>query len=130
MSILKPTYCLDCNKEVEGRSDKIFCDKQCRSSYHYKNNRAKKISLFKQIDLQLKLNRKLLKHFNQAGKAEIRKEKLTSVGFNPKYFTHYWKNQKGNVYLFCYEYGYLAIKKENIDKYLLVHWQDYMGGNN
>ena len=126
MSILKPTYCLDCSKEVVGRSDKIFCDKQCRSSYHYKNNRVNKISLFQQIDLQLKLNRKLLKHFNQAGKAEIRKDKLIGAGFNPRYFTHYWKNQSGDVYLFCYEYGFLAKTKHKTDKYLLVIWQDYM----
>lgn len=129
MSILKPTFCLDCAKEVVGRSDKIFCDKECRSSYHYKKNRAKNLTLFKQIDLQIKLNRKLLMHFNQAGKAVIRKDKLIAAGFNPKYFTHYWKNQKGDVYLFCYEHGYLAKTEQRTDKYVLVQWQDYMGEN-
>lgn len=128
MSILKPIYCLDCNKEIEGRSDKIFCDDQCRSSYHYKKNKAQKISLYKEIDRQIKLNRKLLRHFNQAGKAVIRKDKLLVAGFNPKYFTHYWKNQKGDVYLFCYEFGFLAKTEHKTDKYVLVRWQDYMDG--
>lgn len=126
MSVLNPTYCLDCGKEIEGRIDKIFCDAQCKSSYHYKKKKADKDSLFKKIDLQLKLNRNLLKHFNQAGKAEIRKEKLIAAGFNPKYFTHYWKNTKGDVYLFCYEYGFLAKTNQKMDKYVLVKWQDYM----
>jgi len=31
---------------------------------------------------------------------------LIDQGFNPKFFTHYWKNNKGDVYLFCYEYGF------------------------
>jgi hypothetical protein len=48
------------------------------------------------------------------------------VGFNPKYFTHYWKNKKGNVYLFCYEFGFLETQEQNKKKYVLVQWQDYM----
>ena len=121
-----PRLCLDCDKEIEGRIDKIFCNKYCRSSYQYKQKKLTTQSLFKRIDLQLKQNRKLLKHYNQAGKATIRKDKLLKVGFNPKYFTHYWKNQKGDVYLFCYEYGFLARTDGQIKKYLLVEWQDYM----
>jgi hypothetical protein len=78
------------------------------------------------LDKQLKLNRKLLQHFNRAGKVVIRKEELLATGFNPKYFTHYWKNQKGQVYLFCYEYGFLETKEHNLLKYALVQWQDYM----
>jgi hypothetical protein len=42
----------------------------------------------------------LLKNYNKAGMSVVRKEALLEEGFNPKYFTHYWKNQKGDVYLF------------------------------
>jgi hypothetical protein len=63
-------------------------------------------------DKQLKLNRRLLKNFNKAGKAVIRKEELLLEGFIPNHFTQYWKNKKGDVYLFCYEFGFLE-KKEN-----------------
>ncbi|MFB0924062.1 MAG: hypothetical protein QMB65_02070, partial [Vicingaceae bacterium] len=79
---------------------KIFCSPYCKSSYHHKKNRGKKQSFYIAIDKQLKLNRQLLSHFNKAGKAVIRKDELLKVGFNPKYFTHYWKNKKGNVYLY------------------------------
>ena len=81
---------------------------------------------FKKIDNQLKLNRRLLKNYNKAGKAVIRKNDLLAEGFNPKYFTHYWKNSKSDVYLFCYEYGYLAREENSKQKYILVKWQDYM----
>jgi len=84
------------------------------------------MTLYNKIDRQLKLNRRLLSHFNKAGKSMVRKEKLLQSGFNPKYFTHYWKNPKGEVYLFCYEYGYLAIQNNGKAKYLLIEWQDYM----
>jgi hypothetical protein len=62
--------------------------------------------LFKTIDAQLKKNRRLLKLFNKAGKATVRKEVLIEKGFNPRFFTHYraadrWKAGNGNVYLFC-----------------------------
>ncbi|HKL03600.1 MAG TPA: hypothetical protein VJ911_07990 [Cryomorphaceae bacterium] len=126
MIVSKPTLCLACQKEIEGRVDKVFCDAHCRSSYHYQKKKEEKYTLFKQIDLQLKQNRKILKHYNQAGKATVRKEILIKKGFNPRYFTHYWKNRKGDVYLFCYDYGYLSRTENNRSKYVLVKWQDYM----
>jgi hypothetical protein len=41
---------------------------------------------------------------------KLKNNVLLSV--SSKYFTHYWKNQKGDVYLFCYEFGFLE-KYEN-----------------
>lgn len=114
--------CIECNGEIEGRIDKIFCSPYCKSSYHHKKNIGKEQSFYLEIDKQLKLNRKLLQHFNRAGKAVIRKQKLLDVGFIPKYFTHYWKNQKNEVYLFCYEFGFLEKKENGKSKYVLVQW--------
>ncbi len=118
--------CIECSGKIEGRIDKIFCSSYCKSAYHHKKNRGKGKSLYLEIDKQLKLNRKLLQHFNRAGKAVVRKEKILNAGFNPKYFTHYWKNNKGEVYLFCYEFGFLEKKENSKSKYVLVTWQDYM----
>ncbi len=122
MSIL----CLYCSEQVKGRAGKKFCTPYCKSAYHYKINAHKEDSLFKKIDKQLKNNRKLLKRYNKAGLASVRKGTLIAEGFNPKYFTHYWKNKKGQVYLFCYEFGFLALKDHQKEKYLLVQWQSYM----
>lgn len=58
----------------------------------------------------------------------VRKDALIEDGFNPKFFTHYWKNQKGDVYLFCFEFGFLEKKEEEKNKYVLVQWQEYMNG--
>ena len=61
---------------------------------------------------------------NQPAKVVLRvntlkttKEKLLQKGFQFKYNTHSYTNAKGNVYLFCYDYGYLPLEK---DWYLLV----------
>ena len=120
--------CLACGEIVEGRKDKLFCSPYCKSSFHYQNKKSTEDSLFHQIEEKLKRNRALLKHFNTAGKAVVRKSVLLGKGFHPKYFTHYWKNKSGDVYLFCYEFGFLAKTEHNVDKYVLVQWQEYMEG--
>lgn len=123
--------CPNCGEEVIGRDGKKFCNTYCKSNYHYENNKQKENSFFKTVDKQLKLNRKILKNYNRAGKAVVRAEELSKYGFNPKYFTHYWKNKKGDVYLFCFEYGFFSFIDHNgTKKYTLIKWQEYMGIDN
>ncbi len=119
-------HCLNCRQILEGRKGKKFCNNYCKSNYHYEKNKEKENSFFKKVDLQIKLNRRLLKDFNKSGKSTVRVEKIKSLGFDPNFFTHYWKNAKGDVYLFCYEYGFLYRKENNRDKYVLIEWQNYM----
>ncbi|WP_424282087.1 hypothetical protein [Eudoraea sp.] len=77
----------------------------------------------------MKINRKILKRYNKSGFTTLRKSEMTAEGFNPKFFTHYWKNRKGEVYLFVYEYGFLSTRNNGKEKYVLVTWQDYMARN-
>jgi len=120
--------CLNCNEVLKGRVDKLFCNEYCKSNFHYISKKNQEHTLFKRIDSQLKLNRRLLKKLHQAGKSTIRKEKLLGGGFNPKFLTHYWQNSKGQVYLFCYDIGFLEIIENNKSKYVLVDYQEsYMG---
>lgn len=117
--------CPVCDSEIKGRADKKFCSLRCKSAHQYQSSKSEEACYYK-IDKQLKINRRLLKTYNRSGLSSIRKEKLIAEGFNPNYFTHYWKNRKGQVYLFCYEYGFLFLKKNGKEKYLLVKWQEYM----
>jgi len=118
--------CKNCGTILQGRSDKIYCDNYCKSAYQYKNEKENKSNFYLKVDKQLKSNRKILKAYNKAGKSTVRAEELLKEGFNPNYFTHYWKNQKGDVYLFCYEYGFLKRVESEKEKYVLVTWQKYM----
>ncbi|PKV51564.1 hypothetical protein ATE84_3652 [Aquimarina sp. MAR_2010_214] len=117
--------CPHCKAEIMGRSDKKYCSIHCKSAHQYQKRKSEE-ALYYTIDKKLKTNRKLLKAYNKSGMSTIRKEKLLSEGFDPTYFTHYWKNKKGQIYLFCYEYGFLDLKENQKEKYLLVRWQDYM----
>jgi len=118
--------CLFCGKELIGRIDKIFCDVHCKGAYHYKKSQEEAPSFYNLVDNQLKLNRRILKTYNKAGKATVRAETLKNEGFNPQFFTHYWKNKKSDVYLFAYEFGFLSRKENGKEKYVLIKWQDYM----
>ncbi len=118
--------CLECSKLLEGRAGKRFCDPYCKSAYHYKKSQSEKPKFYIKVQQQLKLNRKILKEYNKAGKATIRAEIVLKLGFNPNFFTHYWKNQKGDVYLFVYEYGFLKKKENGREKFVLILWQEYM----
>ena len=119
-------WCLSCNKKLEGRIDKLFCSPYCKSSYHYIKNKNKELTRFNKVDLQLKRNRNILKHFHKTGKTTLLKSELINKGFNPNFFTNYWKNSQNQVYLFCYEYGFLSLETLPHKKYLIIDWQDYM----
>lgn len=109
-------YCLDCKSPVTGRSDKKFCDHQCRSNY-YNHNSDEELGQIRVINKILRKNRTILKKLNPSGKTKVSLQKLLSYGFDPNYHTHSYHTHKKDTYLFCYEYGYLRLEK---DEYLLV----------
>lgn len=105
--------CLDCSEPIKGRADKKFCDDQCRSNF---NNRQKneKNNFVNEVNNILRKNRSVLRQLNPDGKTKISREKLLTKGFNFTYFTHIYQTQKGAVYHFCYEYGYLKLENEDL----------------
>lgn len=109
--------CLACDRPVQGRSDKKFCNEVCRNGY---NNRQKAESnnLVRNINHALSKNRRIIESFlcgqDKAVTATV--NELVMKGFAFKYSTHSHTNKKGNTYFFCYDYGYLRLEK----KYLLV----------
>lgn len=117
--------CPICNALVIGRTDKLYCSIECKRVAEAEKRKIEDDLYFK-VDRQLKINRKILKKYNRVGKTILRKEELIKEGFDPNYFTNYWKNAKGDVYLFVYDYGFLALKENQKDKYLIVQWQAYM----
>lgn len=108
--------CLDCGEPIIGRADKKFCNDQCRNNYNNKLN-SDTSALVRRINNALRKNRRILSELNPSGKVTVHKDKLTSLGFNFNYFTHIYKTQKGHVYKFNYEYGYLPLEN---DFYMLV----------
>lgn len=109
-----------------GRRDKKYCDPYCKSAYHYQQMQNDSYSFYARVDKQLKTNRRILKMYNKAGKATVKSEILREQGFNPHFFTHFWKNKNEEVYLFVYEFGFLSKTENGRKKFVLVTWQPYM----
>jgi len=101
--------CLDCGTILRGRSDKKFCDDQCRS--HYNNQiKAGMQSAMKPVNAILRKNHAILSRLCPQHKTRIKKDDLLKNGFNPDYHTHLHHTQNGNTYYFCYEYGVLRLE--------------------
>ncbi|MFN3406095.1 MAG: hypothetical protein ACK40G_18515 [Cytophagaceae bacterium] len=116
--------CPGCNQSFRGRSDKKYCSDLCRNAYHNMQTRIDEKFIY-DINKILRKNRLILKKLNPRGKCTVRKENLTAEGFDFKFYTHQYKSKKGNVYNFCYDYGYLPVET---DKILIVLLQPYMEG--
>ena len=121
--------CPICKEKITGRRDKIYCSLNCKSIAQYEK-RLTEDKFYLKVDKQLKINRKILKRYNRTGMTSLRREVLYKEGFDPNFFTHYWKNKNGEVYLFCYDFGFFKLTdnkgNEPKEKYLIVEWQDYM----
>ena len=114
-----PRLCLHCEKPVRGRTDKKFCDDYCRNAYN-NSLKAPSYNLVRNINNQLAKNRRLLEEVLPAGEelGKTTREKLIAKGFSFKYITHTYTNKKGNIYFFCYDFGYLPLEGDWI---LVVH---------
>ena len=105
--------CLDCNETLRGRSDKKFCDDQCRSNF---NNRMKagQQCCIRPVNSILRKNHSVLSKICIGEKIRIKKDVLLRNGFNPDYHTHLHQAQNGNTYFFCYDYGFLPLSNEEM----------------
>jgi hypothetical protein len=103
--------CLTCNKTLKGRTDKKFCDDYCRNTY---NNQLKADdnNTIRKINNALRRNRRILSGLLAENEMAVKanREKLLESGFQFRYHTHIYTNTRGNVYHFCYEYGYLNLE--------------------
>jgi len=111
MEVLNKT-CLTCGKTIRGRSDKKFCDDNCRNNY---NNQLKAgdNNYVRNINNALRKNRRILNELLPGEEESIRttRETLEEQGFRFKYITHTYTN-KGKTCFFCYDYGYMPIDEE------------------
>jgi len=114
--------CLHCGEKIFGRTDKKFCDADCRNAY---NNRIKNESekFIIETNRILRKNRSILKQLNPTGKSTVRREYLELSGFDFDHFTRIYRTQGGNTYYMCYEFGYMHVEDEKV---LIINQQDYM----
>ena len=107
--------CQSCGKTIQGRADKKFCDDYCRNNFNNQLN-GETNSFVKKVIGILKKNRRILEEILPENVEFVKtsQEKLTQKGFQNQYHTHTYTNKKGDVYLFCFEYGYLNLEGNGV----------------
>lgn len=98
-------FCLDCGAKLRGRSDKKFCSDHCRNNYNNNLNRDIN-SLVRNVHSLLRKNRKILSELYLSEKKKIHIDALLVTGYNLNFFTHMVETESGDIYKYCYEYGY------------------------
>ncbi len=119
MTTAERRSCQQCGKSLQGRSDKKFCDDYCRNAFNNRRN-SERSNFMRTVNNTLLKNRRILESLLRPGEELIKcnRQKLAEQGFDFRYLTHQYQNKKGQIYNFCYEYGYLPLEGDYI---LIVH---------
>jgi predicted nucleic acid-binding Zn ribbon protein len=110
MSNVVDKKCGECGITIIGRTDKKFCSDQCRNTFNNRLNSEKTV-LMRTTNHVLRKNRRILLEFHQRGIAQIRRDALLASGFNFNLFTSCTKTKAGHEFFYCYEQGYIRLKK-------------------
>lgn len=103
--------CLECGDTLIGRSDKKFCSDACRNTFNNKSNSENNLFI-RNVNNALKKNRKILEELLVGDKTKVHKDVLYKRSFDFDLITRIYTTQKGSVYRFCYEYGYLQLEHD------------------
>lgn len=112
--------CLECDRELFGRTDKKFCSDGCRNTY---NNRLNKdtTNRVRNINNRLRKNYRILEALNPDQKTKTTRQKLLEKGFDFNFITSIYTTKAGKIYYFVYNQGYLPLDG---DYYALVKRND------
>lgn len=109
--------CPECGEKIIGRVDKKFCSDYCRNSHNNKLNKDSNNHI-RNVNNRLRKNYRILDSYTLTnGKTKTTKLKLLDKGFDFDYITNLYTTQKGTVYYFVYDLGYLPLEN---DFYMIV----------
>jgi hypothetical protein len=100
--------CTECGQRIAGRTDKKFCNDQCRTSWHNKQYGVDNDHI-RNVNTILRKNRRILAELTAAGSKEIRTTTLTKLGFRFGYFTSTRKGRNGSAEHFCYDQCFVPV---------------------
>ena len=108
--------CLDCGSRLYGRSDKKFCNSQCRSNYHNRMKQEERMNIERTHSLLMNNRSILLKELKtDCSSLKISLTKLKSLGFKPEFHTGSSESKGRNV---IHIYDYLVEKLD--EDYVLI----------
>lgn len=110
---MESRLCFECGQIFYGRSDKKFCDDYCRNYFNNKQN-SDATNHIRNLNNILHKNRRILAELFSNEQTKVKMQKLACDGFNFNYFTHISVNPNNKIIYYCYDYGYLPIKNNDI----------------
>lgn len=107
--------CFYCGKGIKGRTDKKFCNDICRNQFNNKSNQEEGQHI-RNINRILNRNRRILRSLLPKGSKSCSTTtgQLAFMQFHFSFYTHTHTNKNGNVFHFCYEFGYLTISQDKV----------------
>jgi hypothetical protein len=105
--------CQSCSRQIFGRSDKKYCDDQCRNTYNNKLN-SDSSNYMRRVNNILRKNRRILQDIAQSKNLKRTREQLYFEGYNFKFFTTYDKTTEGIELWYCYDMGLMILDNENV----------------
>ncbi len=111
----KSPYCLECQDDIQGRSDKKFCSDSCRIAFHNRK-RIESVQTVRSVNLILNRNRSILLDFlgSKKNHTVLNHSQLALRGFDFAFTTHQTKDALGNTVSYCYEVGYLMLNTAKV----------------
>lgn len=105
--------CLQCEKQLHGRSDKRFCSPGCKNAWNAARRRTTR-SVTEQVDSILHRNREILAMLmgEKTTKMEVDRLVLDRAGFNFKYITGIYTNSQGKLYHYVYDFAWMEFSKQ------------------
>ena len=111
--IVENRCCVFCGRELNGRSDKKFCDDACRNNYAYKRNRNDN-DFINKINKSLLCNRNVLRSITRRGRKIVKKQILVDKDFDFNVITGLYKTHRHQEYMLLYDYAYRCINDEDV----------------
>lgn len=106
--------CLQCSKEIIGRTDKKFCSVTCKNEY---NNKLRKLTIKETalIDSYLHRNREILMTIiGSAKQVQLDKLVLIRAKFRFEYHTGHYMNKEGKTYWLVYDFAWMDFSDQKI----------------
>ena len=113
-------HCPMCGDKLKGRKDKVFCSLECKNAYH-RERRHQHLPHTKLIDAALHRNWTILAEFHETigkNKFHVPMSDLLNSGFKTEYHTSTKVNNKGKLYNYVYNYGWMQFSEKEV---LVVH---------
>ncbi len=120
LNIKQERFCLFCGRQLYGRTDKKYCDDNCRNNHHYdiKKNNDESV---KKVNAVLLHNRDVLRLLNNGSRSLVKKQLLINHCFDFDVITGLYKTKKGMEYRVVYDYAYRNVNEDDV---LLIRFRE------